>query len=78
MRHTYTHNLDREFDRIFSVPPNDLGNRWLTFFYKLFTGPLKKMPFLYILPLSFFAAVALYYLLGSLLIKFVSILQYGF
>lgn len=78
MRHTYIHNLDREFDRIFAVPPNDLGNRWLTFFYKLFTRPLKKMPFLYILPLSFFAAVALYYLLGPLLITLVSILQYGF
>jgi hypothetical protein len=78
MRNTFAHNLDRQFDRIFSVPPNDLGNKQLTFFYKLFTRPLKQMPFLYIIPFSFLTAVFLYYLLGPLLIKLVSILQYGF
>ena len=78
MKDTFSHNLDREFDRIFAVPPNDLGNTRLTFFYKFFTRPLKQMPFLYILPLSFLTAVFLYYLFGSLLIKLVSILQYGF
>lgn len=78
MRQTYTDNLDREFERIFAVAPNDLGNKWLTFFYKRFTRPLKQMPFVYILPVSFLTAVFLYYLLGPLLIKLVSILQYGF
>lgn len=71
-------NLQHEFNRIFSLPPNDLGNKWLTYLYKFFTHPLKKMPFIYIVPLSVLFATLLYVLLGQLVIRLVSVLQYGF
>lgn len=70
--------LETEFRNIFSLPPNDLGNKWLTFLYKYFTHPLKKMPFLYIIPLSIIAAIGMYIVLGPFVIKLVSVLQYGF
>jgi hypothetical protein len=66
------------FQEIFSLPPNDLGDRRITFLYKTFTGPLKSMTFFYILPLSFVIAIVLYVLLGQLVVKLVSLLQYGF
>ncbi|HRN70453.1 MAG TPA: hypothetical protein PLS49_04660, partial [Candidatus Woesebacteria bacterium] len=56
--------LQNEFDKIFSLPPNDLGNKWLTYLYGFFAHPLKKMPFIYILPLSLVGAIVLYVLLG--------------
>ena len=70
--------LKQEFEDIFSLKPNDLGNKHLTFAYKWVTGPLKKMPFIYLLPISFVSAVGLYILFGNLVIKIVSLLQYGF
>lgn len=70
--------LESEFRSIFSLPPNDLGNKWLTFLYKYFTRPLKKMPFLYIVPLSILVAIGMYILLGPFVIQLVSVLQYGF
>lgn len=75
---SYHRKLQDEFNRVFSLPPNDLGNKWLTHIYKFVTHPLKKMPFVYIVPLSFVVALAMYVLLGQLVIKLVSILQYGF
>lgn len=70
--------IQEEFNTIFSLPPNDLGNKWLTHFYRLVAHPLKKMPFMYILPLSILVAIAMYLLFGQFVIKLVSILQYGF
>lgn len=70
--------LQKEFNTVFSLPPNDLGNKWLTYLYGFFAHPLKKMPFLYIIPLSVLGAILLYVLLGQLVVKMVSILQYGF
>lgn len=77
MDNTYQ-DIQKEFNNIFSLPPNDLGNKWLTFLYKSVTRPLKKMPFIYILPLSIFIAIAMYFVFGQYVIKLVSVLQYGF
>lgn len=76
-----THNkqiLSQELQDIFQIPPNDLGNRRVTMLYKWFTKPLKTLPFLYIVPLSLIAAVIAYLLFGHLIIRLVSLLQYGF
>ena len=75
---TLPSHIEEELQRMYVLPPNDLGDKRLTWMYKFATGPLKKMPFIYILPLSFVVAVGLYLLLGPLVIKLVSILQYGF
>ncbi len=78
MNYSYQRKLQEEFHRVFSLPPNDLGNKWLTHIYKYITHPLKKMPFVYIVPLSVVAALMMYVLFGQLVVKLVSILQYGF
>lgn len=70
--------IQDEFNQVFSLPPNDLGNRKLTFVYKFITHPLKRMPFLYIVPLSLLVAAGLYFLFGQFVIKLVSTLQNGF
>ncbi|MBP9691393.1 hypothetical protein KBD81_04915 [Candidatus Woesebacteria bacterium] len=68
----------KHFEDIYSLPPNDLHNSVLTRLYKMGTAPLKSVPFLYIIPLSVLVAAALYLLTGQLVIKLVSLLQYGF
>jgi hypothetical protein len=69
--------LKQSLQDIYNIPPNDLYYRPVTRVYKLLTGRLKKMPFLYIVPLSFFVAAGLYLIFGQLVIKLVSLLQYG-
>jgi|GEM_PF-817770 len=73
-----TDKLDAELDRIFDLKPNDLSFPFLTNMYKFFTHPLKSLPLLYIVPISFFGAVLMYLLFGHMVIRFVSLLQYGF
>lgn len=73
-----SHKIDQEFQRIFSIQPNDLGHKHLTSLYKFFTGPLKNLPFIYLIPLSVLFSVMVYIVLGNLVVKVVNILQYGF
>lgn len=73
-----SNKLEREFQEIFLVKPNDLGNKYLTLAYKYFTGPLKKMPFIYVIPTSFIISMMMYIVLGHFVIKLVSLLQYAF
>ena len=73
-----SHKLEKELREIFSIRPNDLGNRHLTSMYKFVTGPLKQMPFIYVLPTALILAMMLYIVLGQLVIKIVSLLQYAF
>ncbi|QQS44178.1 hypothetical protein IPM65_01055 [Candidatus Roizmanbacteria bacterium] len=70
--------LFQKFQQIYSLPPNDLHNEFLTSWYKFLTAPLKRIPFLYIIPLSILIAVLLYLTVGQLLIRLVSLLQHGF
>jgi len=71
-------DIDKNMESIFAIPPNDLHQRWLTTIYKIVTQPLKRMPFLFIIPLSLGISLAVYVLFGQLVVKFVSLLQYGF
>ena len=60
------------------MPPNDLHNETLTSWYKALTAPLKRIPFLYIIPLSVLLAGFMYLVVGQLLIRLVTLLQHGF
>ncbi len=77
-RTVVSEKLEKEFKEIFSLNPNDLGNKYLTVIYKYVTGPLKKMPFIYVIPTSFLFSILLYIILGHFVIKLVSLLQYAF
>lgn len=69
--------LKESFQEIYRVPPNDLYFRPITRVYKILTGRLKNKPLFYIVPLSFIVAASMYVVFGQLLIKLVSLLQYG-
>lgn len=71
-------NLLNQFETITSIPPNDLHSKILTNLYKIFTSPLKKIPFIYIVPLSVCFALLCWFLLGKLLTPLVTLLQNGF
>ena len=60
------------------VEPNNLGHSFATALYHRLTGFLKTMPFIFVIPISFISAIILYFVFGSLLVKLVSLLQYGF
>ncbi len=70
--------LKRKLNEVFIHEPNDLGLNFLTNLYKILTSPLKNIPFVLIVPLSFVFAAAIYVLFGKLIIKLVTLLQYGF
>lgn len=70
-------SLQEQLQEIFALEPNDLSLPPLTRMYKITTGRLKTMPFLYVVPLAFIFAIVLYILFGQLVIKLVSLLQYG-
>lgn len=73
------YRLKSKLNEVYSVEPADLGAGRLTNLYKLITSYFKTMPFLWVIPLSFFLAFLLYFGSGRvLLIKIVSLLQYGF
>lgn len=69
--------LREKLEEVFWLEPNDLHFRPLTRIYKSLTKRLKAMPFIYIIPLAFALAAVMYLVLGPLLIKLVTLLQYG-
>lgn len=70
--------IESKVQEIYAVTPTDLGIYRLTKLYKLSTGPLKVFPLRIILPISIGAALAIYFILGLLVTRLASILQYGF
>lgn len=70
--------LKKKLDEVFSVEPNDLGINYLTSHFKKITAYFKVIPFVYIIPFTFLISILLYFLLGKLLIRLATILQYGF
>lgn len=70
--------LLKKADEIYLLKPNDLGSHRLTFTYHRLVSHLKIMPFIYIIPMSVVATVALYVFLGPLLVRLASLLQHGF
>jgi hypothetical protein len=75
---TYKKLMQQKLQEVFSLEPNDLGFEKITHLYKKTTGRLKVNPFVYILPLSVFIAVSMWGIFGHLVVKMVSVLQYGF
>jgi len=75
---TFTYRLQQKLEEVFLVEPNNLGFSIVTTLYHRLTGFLKTMPFIFVIPISFIAAIILYIIFGSLLVKLVSLLQYGF
>lgn len=72
------YKLRHKLHEVFFIEPNDLGFYPMTVIYKVLTSYLKQMPFLFIIPLSLAGAIIMYLLLGTFLVKLVSLLQYGF
>lgn len=70
--------LRKQFNDIYSVEPTDLGIPWLTKLYKKLSKYIKVFPFRVFVPLSAFFALLIYILFGLLVIRLVSVLQYGF
>lgn len=60
------------------VEPNDLGIPLFTSYYRKVNKYFKRIPFIFVIPLSFLLAISLCFLFGVLVIKLVSLLQYGF
>lgn len=73
-----TNKLDVQLDRIFELKPNDLHLPLLTNIYKLLTSPLKSLPIIFIVPISFGTAVVMYLVFGPIVVRLVSLLQHGF
>ncbi len=75
---TFDYRLQRKLKEVYFVEPNDLGFPFITKIYHRISKFFKTIPFIFIIPLSFFTVFVLYIFFGSLLVKLVSILQYGF
>ena len=70
--------LKKKLDEVFFVEPNDLGIDFLTYYFRKTTAYLKIVPFIYIIPFTFLISTLLYFILGKLLVRLVTMLQYGF
>lgn len=75
---TLDFRLKQKLEEVYSVTPNDLGNPLLNNAYHGITKFFKTIPFIFIIPLSFIVAVALYFIFGTLLVNLANLLQYGF
>lgn len=70
--------LKKRLNETYSLPINNLNLSWLNQLFKIFTSPLKSFPFKIVIPFSFVFALLLYLIFGLLVIRLVSLLQYGF
>lgn len=70
--------LKKKLNEVFFIEPNDLEVGFLTFYFRKITAYFKVIPFVYIIPFTFLMSVFLYFLFGKLLVRLVTILQYGF
>lgn len=75
---TTANKLKKSLNDVFFIEPNNLGLGFMNYFYKKITHPLKFAPFIIVIPMAFLAAIIMYFIFGQLLIKLVSLLQYGF
>lgn len=70
--------LKKKLNEIYIIEPNDLGIKKLTTWYKFIVRYFKTVPFIVIVPLSFLIGYVLYLFFGFLIVRLVSLLQYGF
>ena len=71
-------NLKKYYKDVYSIPPNTLGNPILTKLYKICTYQLKNFPFKLVVPISVLITILSFGLFGILIIRVVTILQFGF
>lgn len=69
--------LKHKYHEAFIVDPSDLGNPTLTKIYKLISGRLKIMPFLYLIPISILVILGMSLLFGFSVVKIATLLQNG-
>lgn len=72
------HRVSKQYQEIYEVQPNQLGNNRIDLFYKITTRFFKKAPFIVIVPVVTLVVVLIYISIGPLLVKLASLLQYGF
>lgn len=70
--------LKKKLNEVYSIETNNLGLYFLDNLYKKTTAYFKTAPFIIIIPLSFIIGIVIYLVFGYLLIRLVSLLQYGF
>lgn len=78
MKTTSFSQLREKMDEVYLVKPNDLGFAAGNKIYRKMNVYFKRMPFLFIIPLSFAVSLLLYMLFGPLIVRLTTILQYGF
>lgn len=70
--------LKKRLNEVYSIEPNDLRHPMLTNMYKRLTHRLKTYPFIVIIPASLLLSLLVYGVIGLLIVRVVSILQFGF
>jgi hypothetical protein len=75
---TFQLRLKNKLEEVYFLEPNNLGNAYLTSAYKMTTSFLKQMPFIIVIPMSIIFTIMLYVLVGPLVVKLTTLLQYGF
>lgn len=75
---TFNYRLHKKLEEVYIVEPNNLSYPLLTDVYHRLTKFVKTAPFIFIIPISFIGAIFLYILFGALIVKIVTLLQYGF
>lgn len=74
----FQYRLKNKLEEVYFLEPNNLGNHYLTGVYKITTSFLKQMPFVIVVPMSIIFTIMLYVLVGPLVVKLTTLLQYGF
>lgn len=73
----YSH-LRNRYEEVFVLEPNDLHFPLATKIFKKISPLLKIFPFRVFVPLSVVGSILLYILFGAIVIRLVTVLQYGF
>jgi len=71
-------SFKKNIDETFMIEPADWGVSIITDWHHFFTKPLKRYPFIIIIPLSTVVVVTLFIVFSTLVIRLASLLQYGF
>ncbi len=70
--------INKKYQEIFALKPNSLGHPLFDNLYKAMTHFFKTAPFIIIVPAVMMAVVLIYFIIGPVLVKLASMLQYGF
>ena len=70
--------LKNKYHETFIVDPSDLGNPILTKIYKMISGNLKIMPFIYLVPLSIAIIIIASLVFRFSIVRVATLLQNGF